>query len=273
MSAADTVSIMTGRPAQQLSSVVRLFWEPMSAEIAASPARYWVPAHMRVAVTPTGVILLDLHRNRYFGIGTAEASALAALAENWTEVSTRVQPFEPMPIGLAETKAIALREAGLLSCEPAERAFDIQNVDPMVQLSGAGPNLQGSKALRIGYVVDFARACAWAKHAMRSRTLYAIACEVSREKLAVGRSVDLQRTLDLVSIFRRLRPYAFQAKDQCLFHAFALLKFLHLQGSHPTWIIAVRPRPWAAHSWLQLDQCVLDCTPEEVCGFTPILAI
>ena len=76
-----------------------------------------------------------------------------------------------------------------------------------------------------------------------------------------------------MSIFRRLRPYEFAAKDQCLFHALALLKFLAHYNIHPTWVIAVRPTPWAAHSWLQLGTLVLDCTPEEISGYTPILAI
>jgi len=35
----------------------------------------------------------------------------------------------------------------------------------------------------------------------------------------------------------------------------------------------VRPKPWAAHSWLQLSSFVLDCNPEEICEYTPILAI
>jgi hypothetical protein len=74
-------------------------------------------------------------------------------------------------------------------------------------------------------------------------------------------------------VFRRLRPYAFAAKDQCLFHALSLLKFLAQYNIHPTWVIAVRPTPWAAHSWLQLGTLVLDCTPEEISGYTPILAI
>ena len=65
-------------------------------------------------------------------------------------------------------------------------------------------------------------------------------------------------------MFRRLRPYAFAAKDQCLFHALALLKFLAYYNIFPTWVIAVRPTPWAAHSWLQLGNHVLDCNPEEI---------
>ena len=103
--------------------------------------------------------------------------------------------------------------------------------------------------------------------------MYSIACEIAESRAGLTHDIDLQRTVELVSVFHRLRPYGFAAKDQCLFHALALLKFLAYYKIHPTWVIAVRPTPWAAHSWLQLGTLVLDCTPEEVSGYTPILAI
>ncbi len=78
---------------------------------------------------------------------------------------------------------------------------------------------------------------------------------------------------DLIAAFRRLRPLAFTAKGRCLVHALTLVKFLSHYGVRPTWYIGVMLRPWAAHSWVQLDGLVLDSTPEKVCEFTPILAV
>ena len=45
---------------------------------------FWLPPHTRVCVTATGAVLLDLKRNRYFGLGYREARSLSTLASNWS---------------------------------------------------------------------------------------------------------------------------------------------------------------------------------------------
>ena len=52
-----------------------------------------------------------------------------------------------------------------------------------------------------------------------------------------------------------------------------LVKFLASYQVHPTWVIGVRTKPWAAHSWVQQGTLLLDSNPEEVCEYTAILAI
>jgi hypothetical protein len=235
--------------------------------------RYWTPHHIRVAVTPTGVVLLDLKRNRYLGLGLTNARELAALAANWSQVSTETQPIEALACDSALAHVAAFVQAGLLSREPPEIAFSTRTVDLTVQLTSIGLQEQAVTSLRLHYILEFIRACLWAKRALRTRTLYSVACEISAAKAQASSTVNLQRTIELVCIFRRLRPYAFESHDRCLFHALALLHFLARHGSHPTWVIGVCARPWGAHSWLQLDNCVLDSSPEEICRFTPILAI
>lgn len=143
----------------------------MSAHIAASIPSYWIPAHVRAVVTPTGVVLLDLFRNRYFGLGVADASAMAALAENWTEASTVIQPLDAMPIELAAQKAVALSEAGLTSSTPADKPFAIQKVDRMTPLTCTESGMQRTVPIRISHVVDFARACIWAREAAITDTV------------------------------------------------------------------------------------------------------
>lgn len=235
--------------------------------------RYWVPHHLRVAVTPTGVVVLDLKRDRYFALDETNARELAALATNWDEVSTETQPFEAVSRDAALSRVDALIRAGLLSRDAPDRSFRARRVDLTVQLASGG--LPGSPAasLRPHHVRSFVLACLWAKRVMRSRTLYSVACEISEARTGNSEVVDLQRTIELVSVFRGLRPYSFEAKDRCLFHALALQRFLFRYRSYPTWVVGVSARPWAAHSWVQSDECVLDSSPEEVCGFTPILGI
>jgi hypothetical protein len=236
--------------------------------------QYWTPHHIRAAITPTGVVLLDMKRNRYMGLGMTEARALAALAPNWPHASTEGQPLQALSRERALLRVAAFVEAGLLSRDPPEAGFSTTTVDLTAQLTSIGLQDQATVPIRPHHIVNFIRACVWAKWVLRSRTLYSVACEISAAKKTQGSSAsNLQCTIALVCIFRRLRPYAFESRDRCLFHALALLRFLSRYASHPTWVIGVSARPWAAHSWLQVDNCLLDSSPEEVCSFTPILAI
>jgi Transglutaminase-like superfamily len=236
---------------------------------------YWMPPHTRACVTATGAVLLDLKRNRYFGLGSREARSLSTLAANWSAASTTsCGSLEPMERDDAVRLAEGLVKAGFLtSVAPIDPGPSFASIDFSATLTSVGYELSASGRLNLYHIIVFMRACIWAKRAVDSRLLYSIACEVAASKARVVRDFDLTRTVELVSVFRRLRPYAFAAKDQCLFHALALLKFLAHYDVHPTWVVAVRPAPWAAHSWLQVDRFVLDCNPEEISGYTPILAI
>jgi hypothetical protein len=91
--------------------------------------------------------------------------------------------------------------------------------------------------------------------------------------LAKGYTFSVSRASALVDAFRLIRPYFFLAKENCLLHALTLVNFLAHYGEFPLWVFGVRSDPWAAHSWVQQDQYLLDCNPESVCGLEPILAI
>jgi hypothetical protein len=236
---------------------------------------FWIPSHARVCVTATGAVVLDLKRNRYFGLGFREVRSLSTLAANWSAASTPGgYPLEPMQQDDAARLAEALVKAGFLTpVAPTESGPGFAALASNATLTSVGLELSAAVRLHPHHVVAFLRACIWAKRAVDSRVLYSIAHEVAADKARLPQTIDLERTIQLVSVFRRLRPYAFAAKDQCLFHALALLKFLAHYNVFPTWVIAVRPKPWAAHSWLQVGSFVLDCNPEEICEYTPILAV
>lgn len=243
---------------------------------ASGEKRYWVPVHVRACVTSTGAVILDLKKNRYFGLGSTEIGALARLAENWCDVSTQepASPPSSSSVELARGIAPALVKAGLLTDQaPLDRGFPPTRARSDQPFSSVGLELERRSALRVRHVFAFARACLWARRAVRSRLLYSIAREIEELKVRNHTAIDIDRVVELVCLFRRLRPYAFAAKDQCLFHALTLWKFLLANGIAVSWVVAVRPKPWAAHSWLQLDDLVLDCNPEEIDGYTPILSV
>jgi hypothetical protein len=220
-------------------------------------------------------ILLDLERNRYFGIGTRETRALSTLALNWNEANGAGAEVEPLPPDTAIVMADALIDAGLLSREaPADRA-SLCSAAPDLSgaLTSAGHELSRETSLRLAHISAFLGALAWTRRALRTRTLYSIACELRDRKAAAAGSFDRQRAIELVGIFRRLRPHTFAARDRCLFHSLALVRFMSRHAVFPTWMIGVRAKPWGAHAWVQQDKLLLDANPEHVCEYTPILTV
>lgn len=238
------------------------------------PSQYWMPAHVRACPTASGAVILDLKRNRYFGIGTKETRALFALEQNWSQANVHANQFlEPMPLDSALRLANHFVEAGFLSRDVPEATLTTGSIDLGGTLTSVGYEVGHSVSIGLEHFVRFLRACAWSRRSLRSRTLYSVACEISGAKQQPSQPFDAQRAVDLVCVFRRLRPFAFTAKDQCLFHALALVKFLSYYQVFPTWVIGVRARPWAAHSWVQQGNLLLDSNPEHVCEYTPILTV
>ena len=237
--------------------------------------QYWIPSHVRVCPLLASTILLDLKRNRYFGIGTNETRALSTLALNWDQANGSAATVERLAPDAAILMADALVEAGLLSRDaPAERtAFSGPPPDLSGVLTSAGHELSRGTSLRLAHIASFIAALAWTRRALRSRSLYSIACEVRDRKAAASGDFDECRAVELVGIFRRLRPHTFAARDRCLFHSLALVRFMARHDVFPTWVIGVRAKPWGAHAWVQQGKLLLDASPEHVCEYTPILTI
>ena len=237
--------------------------------------QYWIPAHVRVCPLLASTILLDLKRNRYFGIGANETRALSTLALNWRDANGSAAAVEQLAPDAAIAMADALIEAGLLGRDPpADRTgFGAPPLDLNGVLSSAGHELSRGTSLRLAHIASFLGALAWTRRALRSRTLYAIATEVRDRKAAAGGAFDEQRAVELVGLFRRLRPHTFAARDRCLFHSLALMRFMERHGVFPTWVIGVRAKPWGAHAWVQQGKLLLDANPEQVCEYTPILTV
>lgn len=238
--------------------------------------RYFLAAHIYACPLPQGTVLLDLQRNRYFAMEARVATAIglaAAPAFDQTAVAT---PLTDTWNDSMAANAHSLIASNVLQTTPASaRDFDPGGIDMHVartidDCGGKAPFLHPHQLAR------FLLLCARVHRDLRTRTLYEIACEIHAKK---GRCAQIFRTASLPSLrtaigrFRRLRPYAFAAHDQCLFHALVLMRYLIAQDLFATWVIGVRLRPWGAHSWVQYGSTLLDCTPESVREFKPIIAV
>lgn len=236
---------------------------------------FWVPTHIRACSTTTGAVVLDLRRSRYFGIGANELNALMSFGADMT-LSDAAPPSQSsmssadIPLRTVE----ALIAAGLLAREPPiEAALPSPRIDLNGTLMSVGYEIRCRAPLHAAHLVNFLQACAWAWRAKQYRTLYEIVREISAAKSQFAPPLEVDRASELACTFRRLRPLAFAAREQCLFHALALVKFLSFYRIFPTWVIGVQTRPWSAHSWVQTGNLLLDANPEHVCEYTPILTI
>lgn len=222
--------------------------------------RYALPPHVYLCPFTAGSVLLDLKCNRYLGIDAQATAELTALLQSTTEAS--------------EENPTAQRwiRRGLLGHSPSSRTQPFAPTLPAVQSSIEAlvrPRLWPSDLARFGW------ACVSARRSLRKRSLWQIACDLRthRERRAVRPAFSADELAAAVARFRRLRPLAFTARDQCLFHALALTKFLEAAQLPAVWVIGVRLTPWGAHSWVQHGERVLDATPESVHEFHPIIAV
>jgi hypothetical protein len=234
-----------------------------------SKCAYWLPAHVFVC-WPANAVLLDLKRNRYFGLPLPESEELQRL------LSPGAAVIDGKAGETSRSLAHELLESGLLLREPPTAQIVPGSAHLDGDLTSFGYERRRSVAVRAHHVANHARACTWARFAVSLRSFYSVACEVSDRKHAKsnGRTtIDTEQLLELVSAFQQLRALTFTSKEKCLFHALALTRFLSWYDVFPTWAIGVRTTPWAAHSWVQYEHLLLDATPEHVVDFTPILCI
>jgi hypothetical protein len=232
----------------------------------------WTKEHIGFCETDDGVLFLDLRRSRYMGISKEDGDALSsALLEG------------PRSI----TDDMTDRGNGVLNTLVAHGVLDPTRrtrVAPRTELADASDciGLEEIVLPAAGidghHVLAFLYACAMTHCRLRFRSLHAIVQDIKAKRdcaAAAGRvgSGERRRMRDLVVCFRRIRPFVYTAREACLFDSLALIYFLARFDLFPTWVIGVKTRPFAAHSWVQHDALVLNDLPETVRAFTPILVL
>ena len=84
---------------------------------------------------------------------------------------------------------------------------------------------------------------------------------------------ESQKVIEIVSIFDVLRAFTFTARLACLFDSLVLIEYLHQYRIYPLWVIGVRTSPFAAHSWLQYGNQVINGAADFAATFTPVLTL
>jgi hypothetical protein len=245
----------------------------MRGEASNGPC-YWLANLVFVALTRHGAILLDLRRNRYLGVGRAETQMLECVIEDWP---TRSSDFLTQSRRIAEKELIdSFSNRGFIRFGPHKpRAIPQTLVRLDGELVAIGDEIDSTARVRISHVLFFFYALVASHLALLFQPIASVIQRAHARRAAAirnGNDFDWRRASEFVSIFRRIRPYAFVAGGHCLLHALTLVRFLAHYNEFPQLVLGVKVDPWSAHSWVQHGNFLLDTNPEKVCGFTAILA-
>lgn len=237
-----------------------------SAESAA--ATFHVHKDVFTCMTNDALVFLDLRHDRYFALSIDCARTLSHLVTDWP-IPNASQDVSDQDAGNLTHR---LEQAGLLTRNP-KLARMTQAASPnelpadlwMLDEPASSPRIRSS------HLLTFARTCAETKWRLHGRSLAAAINHIRTKKMQIAaENTDLETVAAVVSVFRRLRVFAFATNGHCLYHALALVDFLAHYRISATLVIGVRTRPWAAHSWVQYGTALLDARPDHVHAYTAI---
>lgn len=238
-------------------------------------SRYWLTQHVHIAATPSGIVILDLLHDRYLSLTDLQSAALASLVAGWPTTHVRIgmqTPSEDEAVRFAEV----LVQRKLLTTDPVSgKCAGSAHITDASSLLAIGDHAAQHRRIGLLDIWRFLLALVRAKASLKLFPISKVVARVQRRRRrhAAQSSIDLAAAAELVDKFRRLRAYCFTSNEHCLLHALTLVDFLAQYGIFPRWMIGVTAIPFAAHSWVQEDRFVFDESPEEVCFFTPILAV
>jgi hypothetical protein len=235
---------------------------------------YMLRQDVHAYVDADAAILLDLAQDVYVGLDARQARALEMVVVGWPKRGQEEQVDEAEALKLAEH----LVGRGLLTLDQGKARVPTLSVVPPVEHAMVYRYELDQPQVTPDHVLRFLRACAIAVILSRVHSFRRIIHAIQRDALDHRTAVSHATVRELTQIFYWLRPFAYaksqrDLKGRCLFDSLVLFKFLSAYGVYPSWVIGVRTRPFAAHSWLQIDNYVLNGTPEYVSSFKPILAI
>lgn len=225
--------------------------------------------HVRACCADGQIILLDLRRNRYVGVGARPS--LTSAIEGWPASPDEAGP-PAAPTHFARMLAPLVAQ-GLVTDKPKKARL------PTQQLEAPGRSLNADDSAPhppVGWhrACRFHRSAAAASLRLRCQSLAGIADAVATRRASPpgpGDASTLEIAQEAVAAYQRLRLFAFSAHDRCLHDALTLVGFLAAEGIAAHWVIGVRTRPFGAHSWAQIGDIVLNDQHEQVRRFAPIL--
>lgn len=227
--------------------------------------------HVRACRVDDQVILLDLNRGNYLGIGGPQLHALSSLISDWPAAD--LDPVPQADAGVLAGWIEPLQRQHLLTDAPGHQAPRVPLAEPVDSLDiddePQHPVDECRQLLQLWHTTIITTL--W----LRRRSLTRIAADLADMRGRDAEPVDVPSTRlrATVSTYTRLRPFVFTAHDRCLHDSLTLVRFLAARNLSARWVIGVRTRPFMAHSWVQSGGLVLNDLAENVRRYQPILVV
>ena len=246
-------------------------------------SQYLLAPHVYLCVTDDHVVLLDLKRDKYVGVGRAQMRSMQQSVKGWPELQGAAGKEAQEATAPADSLLSKMLASGMLTTDVArgKEAAPIAMPRPQLALGDIDAQQQGDlfdvrPHIRAAHIANFVLACSAARLALRFRSIASVVATAAARKARRAGAVprlDIRAAQGPVAAYVHLRPLLFTAKDACLFDSLALTNFLARYGVFATWVFGVQTGPFAAHCWVQHGEVVLNDTPDHVRRYTPILAV
>ncbi|CAM4164252.1 lasso peptide biosynthesis B2 protein [Roseateles saccharophilus] len=239
--------------------------------VAAHSSPYRLADHVHACHFDGQVVLLDTRRNKYLGVGGAQLAALSRCIAGWPVTSQDQAP--PAKHESLDALVKPLLDQQMLTAASTSRQPALVLDEPLESFDSWHPTQDPSNwrdLLSMAYCASLT--AVW----LKKRCLAEIAISVRRLRLKEPSGqveTNPEHMRAAVASYLRLRPFLFTAHDRCLHDSLTLVRFLATKRLFPRWVIGVRTRPFAAHSWVQSGPIVLNDVYEHARDYTPILVI
>jgi len=234
-------------------------------------ARY-LAAHLYAAEVNGAAVLLDLLSLQYYAVDAQSLSALRANVVDWP--CSRAAPHGRDSIGASAASSLdSLTAKGFLSSSRPERLFShrgtaaITACHPVWDMRASpSETLRMLCRLLSAYVTTMVYIRR--KHVAPLLTRIAPLGSIYADQCVAP---SKERLVTLVTLYAKLRVWFYTAKHRCLFDSLVLLAVLQKYAIPARLTIGVSSRPFSAHAWIQVSDCVIDDSVEHVREYTPIL--
>jgi transglutaminase superfamily protein len=239
--------------------------------IAPHCRKYWIAPHVHFCHTNDYLVLLDIRRNEFLGLPRADAQVLA---------SSPGASNDDVPLLFAESSGSSrmdplikqMIERGMLtSVKP--RSVRVR-APPVTSCLYGGAFVPFAAPIRPHH---FANAIlAWLSARCALRYLRIEPCLAKSNRRAHGRNatrpITLQGIQSLFGTFVHCRAWVYSAAGACLLDSIAVHDYLSRYGICSWLVVGVKTCPFAAHAWVQVDDCVINDQMEIVRAYTSIYA-
>jgi hypothetical protein len=240
---------------------------------SAPPLLYFLSADAYCCEFGDGAIILDVRNDTYIGVDRQHVDYLKGCINNWPGRKYTEQAGAGTEVAATTGLISDLISRGILTTRPTSKRPD-PAARPDRALSDWNSDVM-RRRIPLRHIAEFALSLLAVSTALRQNGLASLLCWIGRHQSSIDRkcSVESRKLSRCVASFVWLRLWCYTAYRRCLFDSLVLSVYLTRQSIPCTISIGVATKPFLAHAWVQIDDCVLNDTAEHVQEFEPILSI